>query len=142
MAQEVMKVPKYISNEKRADIIFHKQSGKENAVIAEFMRVCVRSVERVWSDFEKYGKSEAKVKNCGRKSSISLEQKIKIIEEIEQNSDITLNELIDKFELKITESGLSKYLKALGLSFKKRQPTQQTKTVQMSNKSVGSGWTT
>ena len=112
-------MPKYISNEKRKDIIFHKQSGKENAIIAEFMRVCVRSVERVWADFQRAGKSEAKVKNCGRKSSITPSQKAKIIEKIKKTPDVTLNELIEKFDLKITEGGLSKYLKKLDFSHKK-----------------------
>ena len=129
-------LPKYISNEKRADIIFHKQSGKENQVIAEFMRVCVRSVERVWADFERHGKSETKVHNCGRKSVITPNQKVKIIAEIKERPDITLNELIEKFSLKITEGGLSKYLKKLGFSFKKRRLILMRKTEKMSNKNA------
>jgi transposase len=129
-------MPKYISTEKRADIIFHKQSGKSNKLIAEFMRVCIRSVERVWADYEACGKSEANVQNCGRKSVITPEQKVKIISTIEEQPDITLNELIERFELAITEGGLSKYLKKLDYSFKKRQLIQQHKTGMMFKKNA------
>jgi transposase len=129
-------MPKYISNEKRNDIIFHKQNGKENPVIAEFMRVCVRTVERIWLDFQTTGKSETKVQNCGRKSVITAKQQGKIIAQIKEIPDITLLELIEKFTLPITEGGLSKYLKKLGYSFKKRQLILQRKTVRMSRKNV------
>jgi transposase len=132
----VINLPKYVSNEKRNDIIFHKQSGKENPVIAEFMRVCVRTVERVWSDFQATGKSETKVQNCGRKSVITAKQQGKIIAQIKETPDITLLELIEKFTLPITEGGLSKYLKKLGYSFKKRQLILQRKTARMSEKNA------
>lgn len=121
-------MPKYITNEKRADIIFHKQDGKGNETIAEFLRVSVRTVYRVWRDYKIQGKIEANIHNCGRKSVISDKQKEEILEEIKKTPDITLNELIEKYDLKITESGLSKYLKALGLSYKKRVPIQLSKT--------------
>ena len=132
----MINLPKYISNEKRNDIIFHKQSGKENRVIAEFMRVCVRTIERVWADFQATGKSEAKVKNCGRKSVITTNQKMKIIAQIKETPDITLFELIEKFTLPITAGGLSKYLKKPGYSFKKRQLILQHKTARISKKNA------
>ena len=132
-------MPKYITNEKRADIIFHKKNGKENKVIAEFMRVCVRTVERVWKDFQTNGKVKSNVHNCGRKSVITGEQNGKILEEIKKTPDITLNELIEKYDLKITEGGLSKYLKALGLTYKKRVLIQQSKTGLTCKKNVNNG---
>lgn len=100
------------------------------------MRVCVRSVERVWADFESHGKSETKVHNSGRKAMITPEQKEKIIAKIEEQPDVTLNELIEKFDLKITEGGLSKYLKKLDYSFKKRQLIRQRKTGKTSKRNA------
>ena len=132
-------MPKYISNEKRKDIIFHKENGKGNKVIAEFMCVCVRTVERVWKDFKAQGKVEANVHNCGRKSVITSEQNGKILEEIKNTPDITLNELIEKHDLKITEGGLSNYLKALGLTYKKRALIQQSKTEKTCKKNANNG---
>lgn len=128
-------MPKYISNEKRADIIFHKKKGKNNKEISEYMRVSIRTVGRIWKDYQSHGKTEANVHNCGRKSSITGEQKEIIFKEIENVPDITLNELIEKFELKITEGGLSKYLKKQGLTYKKRQHIQPNKTEKMFKKS-------
>ena len=133
-------MPKYISNEKRADIIFHKKSGKNNKEIAAYMRVCTRTIGRIWKDYQSLGKTEANVCNCGRKSSITEEQKDHIIKEIENVPDVTLNELIKKFELKITEGGLSKYLKKQGFTYKKRQHIQLNKTEKMFKKSEKVGW--
>lgn len=127
-------MPKYISNEKRADIIFHKKNGKNNKEIAGFMRVCTRTVGRIWKDYQSIGKTEANIHKCGRKSSITDEQKEEILKEIENVPDITLNELIEKFELKITGGGLSKYLKKQGLTYKKRQHIQPNKTEKMFKK--------
>ena len=132
-------MPAYITNEKRADIIFHKKNGKESKTVAEFMCVCVRSVERVWKDFQTEGKVEANVHNCGRKSVITSEQNVKILEEIKNTPDITLNELIEKYDLKITEGGLSKYLKALGLTYKKKVLIQRNKTELMYKKNASNG---
>ena len=132
-------MPKYITNEKRADIIFHKENGKDSKTIAEFMQVCIRTVDRVWRDYKTQGKVQANVNNCGRKSVITSEQNEKILEEIKNTPDITLNELIEKFDLKITEGGLSKYLKVLGLTFKKKVLIQQNKSEQTYKKNANNG---
>lgn len=132
-------MPIYISNEKRNDIIFHKQNGKNNHTIAEFMRVCVRTVERVWADFKINGKSESKVHNCGRKSVITFEQKDKIVQQINNTPDITLSELIEKLGLKITEAGLSKYLKKMDFTYKKRRLIQRNKIEKMCKKDGNNG---
>ena len=133
------KVPKYTANEKRMDIIFHKQNGKNNKEIAEFMRVCVRTVSRVWKDYQTQGKIGASVHNCGRKSAITAHQHKQIFEEIEKTPDITLNELIEKFNLTITEGGLSKYLKKNGMTYKKRVLIQPNRTEQMCRRNEENG---
>lgn len=66
-------MPKYISKEKRLDIIFHKQNGETDKVIAEYMRVSTRTVGRVWRAYREYGKIEANTRNCGRRSVINEE---------------------------------------------------------------------
>ena len=124
-------MPRYISVEKRKDIIFHKQNRKSSKEIAEFMRVTIRKVDQIWAEYRKTGKCELKIKNCGRKSVITSEQKEKIINQINSTPDITLNELIDMYGLNITEGGMSKYLKAMGYTFKKRQLILQNKTEKM-----------
>jgi transposase len=132
-------MPKVISKEKREDIISNKIEGKESSVIAEFLRVTTRAVDKIWKQFRESGNVETKIHNCGRKSVISAEQEVNIAKEIKETPDVTLLELIEKFSLQITESGLSKWLKKRGYSFKKRQLIQRSKTVLMSKKSEKNG---
>jgi transposase len=55
-----------------------------------------------------------------------------IVEKIKQHPDITLNELLEEFDLKISQAALCKRLKKLGLTFKKRHSTQVNKNKTMS----------
>jgi transposase len=50
---------------------------------------------------------------------ISSELECKVLNKIKEFPDITLLEIIETLELKITGSGLSKWLKKRGYSFKK-----------------------
>ena len=50
-----------------------------------------------------------------------------IVEKIKQQPDITLQELIEEFDLKISQVALCKRLIKLGLTFKKRRFIQVNK---------------
>jgi len=50
-----------------------------------------------------------------------------IVKKIKQQPDITLKELKEAFDLKISQAALCKRLKKLGLTFKKRHSTQVNK---------------
>ncbi|GHU48595.1 hypothetical protein FACS1894120_7010 [Clostridia bacterium] len=120
-----------ISKEKRELIIKHKQNKKTEADIAEWLEVSTRSVRRIWKLFITIGDISSNMGNSGRKSKISSEDTLKIITKIEEQPDITLLELIDEFSLDISESGLSKILKKLDFTFKKRLFIQKSKTEKM-----------
>lgn len=122
-------MPKPITNEEREKIIKHKLNGEKEIDIARWLFISKASVSSIWGEYQKTKNYKLKYENCGRKSSITLQESTKIIEKIKKTPDITLLELIDKFNLKISESGLSKWLKKRGYSFKKRQLIQQSKTV-------------
>jgi transposase len=81
---EVVKLPKYVSKEKREDIIFHSKNGESNAVIAKFLRISVRTVERILKAFSEETAFDIKVHNCGRKSVINPEIEAKIIAKIKK----------------------------------------------------------
>jgi transposase len=68
-----------------------------------------------------------KPKNSGRKPKITPQIMEKILLKIEKQPNITLNGLIDEFSLPVSEAALSKRLKKLGLTYKKRLSTQKTK---------------
>jgi len=127
-------MPKPITNEEREKIIKHKQNGEKEADIARWLFISKVAVSAIWGEYQKTKNYKLKYENCGRKSIITTEQAGKIVAKIKKTPDVTLLELIDKFDLNISESGLSKWLKKRGYSFKKRQLIQQSKTDLMYNK--------
>ena len=120
-------MPKPLSNEIREKIIEHKQNGVTEKTITEWLIISERSVLRICWLFRKTGKIEALPNNCGSKSVVSEEKMKKVIAEIEKYPDITLGELREKFELNLSIPALSKKLKKLGFTYKKRLYTQMLK---------------
>lgn len=127
-------MPKPITNEEREKIVKHKQNGEKETDIARWLFISKVAVSKIWGKYQKTKSCKLKYENCGRKSVITTEQAGKIIAKIKKTPDVTILELIDKYDLKISESGLSKWLKKREYSFKKRQFIQQNKTDLMCNK--------
>lgn len=119
-------MPKTTSRETREKIIFHRQNGKSEKEIAEWLRISQPTVSRIYNTFLETQSIDSKVQNCGRKPKVSCETLDKIIEKIHENCDITLLEIIDEFNLDISEGGLSKVLKKANMSFKKRLYIRKT----------------
>ncbi len=124
-------MPKTTSIEIREKIIFHRQNGKTEKEIAEWLRISQPTVSRIYNTFLKTQSLDSKVQNCGRKPKVNSETLDKIIDKIHENCDITLLEIIDEFELDISEGGLSKVLKKANISFKKRHYIRKTKKEKM-----------
>jgi transposase len=120
-----------ITKRDREIIVKHKQNKEKNENIAKWLFVSVSSITRIWKLFKETGDLEPKTGNAGRKPILSEEELQEIEKAIENQPDITLLEMIDKFNLDITESGLSKVLKKRGFSFKKRLSIQKNKKEQM-----------
>ena len=114
---------KPISNEKRADIVKHMQSGESKENVSIWLFITVRTVERVWKRYQETGKYES-LPNCGgRKPLITDVQMNQVIAKVKEAPDMTLLELIEEFNLPFTESALHKRLKKAGLTYKKRHYT-------------------
>lgn len=116
-----------ISNEIREKIVIHKQNKMRQSDIAKWLLISESTVTKVWSLFCRTGSWQPLPKNSGRKGLVSEEEMTKIINSIKERPDITINELIEKFDLKITESALCKRLIKAGLTYKKRHCTQTVK---------------
>jgi len=112
---------KAISSEKRAAIVKHMQSGEDKKDIAKWLLVHVRTVTRVWNKYQSTGSYEATPANSGRKPLVSEETMEQVVSKIKEIPDTTLQELIDEFDLGISQSALCKRLIRLGLTFKKRR---------------------
>jgi transposase len=109
-----------ISNEKRQIIIEAKKRGENEKTILNWIQNISRSsITKIYKQYQTTGTHQPKP-YPGSKSHLTKQQDKQIKDKIKQTPDITINELIEELHLDITESGLSKHLKAMGLSFKKR----------------------
>jgi len=122
---------KPISNDKREAIIKHKQAGESEANISKWLLIHVITVQRVWKKYVETGNYEPSPLNNGRKPKVSKETMDKVVLKIQEMPDMTLQELIDEFNLGISQAALCKRLIKLGLSFKKRHSIQTGKDGKM-----------
>jgi len=119
---------KPISNDKRELLIAAKQRGEKEEDIAKWLHISKGSVGTIWRLYRRTG-SYLPTAYTGRPSVIT-EEKIKEIQTaVDNEPDITLNELIDKLSLPIQKSQLSRLLISLEYSFKKRLLTRRSKSV-------------
>jgi transposase len=112
---------KPISDEKRADIVRHMEAGKSKGDIAEWLFVCIRTVTRVWNKFCATGSFAPDPQNSGMKPRVSEETMLRVEARVREVPDITLLELIEEFELPISQVALSKRLRKLGYTYKKKR---------------------
>jgi transposase len=124
-------MPRAITVEEREKIIKHKLNNENEVDIARWLFVSPSTVTKLWANYRKTGTLQTNYTNCGRNPKINETQIIQIKAEIQQTPDITLIELIEKLNLPITESGLSRLFKKLGLTYKKRLFMQTSKSDQM-----------
>jgi transposase len=113
-------MPMPISKEKRELIIYHKKKGAKNREISEWLQITERSVERILKLYREEKTIAPKPHNKGRKPAFCRKKMERIIEKIREVPDITLEELVEEFNLKISKSALSRKLKKEGLTLKKR----------------------
>lgn len=113
-----------ISKKDRESIILHKQNGEKDKEIAKWLCISVRSISRIWRQYGLTGNCDPKPKNSGRKALVTEEQMTNVAIKIKEMPDITLNDLIDEFELGISEAALCKRLCKLGYTLKKRLSIQ------------------
>jgi transposase len=124
-------VPMPLSKSTRETIIYHKNSGAKNSDIAKWLRITTRSVERISKLYREQNSIEPKPHNKGRKPAFEQDVMDKITSKITEQPDITLEELIEEFELKISKSALSRKLTKIDLTFKKRLYMQKNNNARM-----------
>ena len=117
----------------RAQIIAAKLRGEKIEIIKLWYGVSKRTINRIWSRYQETGNCLAKA-HKGRKSQITPEMEGHIRAEIAANNDITLEELIEKLNLPIKKSQLSRLLISWGLTFKKRHFTPKSSNEKTSRK--------
>ena len=107
----------------RKRIIAAKKSGKTNAEVAERFEVCERTVERYWRRFEEKGHCRVEQIGGHLKSRLAGHEEV-VASWIAAQPDLTLEELCERCQkelnVSLSLSGLWHRLKAMGLSYKKK----------------------
>jgi len=115
---------KPISNSERKKIIEARERGESYENIVKWFKISISTVFNVLRKYKETGSYEAKP-FPGKQSGFTNEMNAKIIAKIKETPDITQQDLIDELKLNITQPGLSKHLKKLGYTLKKRLSMQQ-----------------
>ena len=133
-------MPNPLSTETRELIIYHKKNGAKNIEIAKWLQITTRSVEKIWKLYKEQKTIEPKPHNKGRKPAFCDKKLEQITAKIKEQPDITLEELVEYFNLNISISALSRKLTKLDLTFKKRRFFQKSNCALMCNGCEESGW--
>ena len=113
-------MPAPLSAETREKIITHKIKREKERDIAKWLFVSESTVTKTWKQYKDSDSFESKLKTRGRKSAFGQDVMEKIIAKVNEKPDITLEELVEEFDLKISVSALCRKLKKLNLNRKKR----------------------
>ena len=127
-----------VSNDKRELIITAKQRGENEKTIIKWLNISRSTITKIYKRYQTTGNIQPKpYKDNNRKITPQMEEKIKTT--LKNKPDTTTTELINKLNLKISKSGLSKHLAKMNLSYKKRPPTLTGKNETMSSQLNKSG---
>jgi len=122
-------MPKPLSNDLRKRIIEAKLRGDTEDKIAAEKEVSKSTITKLWSLYRETGSYEARPNPNGRKPALSTVQLEQITQKINNQPDVTLQELIDEFELPVCVSALCRTINGkLGLRFKKNSARRRTKS--------------
>ena len=108
-----------ISQEKRELIVYHKGNGETNENISKWLQISQRSIRRIWKQYKETGNVDPKPRTQGRKPAFDEEVLNKVIEKIKEVPDITLEDMIEEFNLGVTPSSMCRKLIARGITYKK-----------------------
>ena len=104
----------------RKRIIEAKLRGDAEGLIAREKEVHKSTITKLWALYKETGSYEPRPNPNGRKPALSPQHLELISNKINEQSDITLQELIDEFELPVSVSALCRTVNSkLGLRFKK-----------------------
>ena len=112
-------MPMPLSQKVREDIVHHKKAGAKNADIIKWLRVSKNSVTRIWKQYNEEKSIAPRPHKRGRKPAFCEEKMEQIKAQIKEQPDITLEELVELFDLKISISAMSRKLTKADLTFKK-----------------------
>ena len=122
-------MPKPLSNDLRKRIIDAKLRGDTEDRIAQEKEVNKSTITKLWALYRETESYEARPNPNGRKPALSPQQLDLIANRINSQPDITLQELIDEFNLPVCVSALCRTVNnKLGFCFKKNAARRRTES--------------
>ena len=116
-----------LSNDLRKRIIDSKLRGDTEDEIAADKEVNKSTVTKLWALYRETGSYEPRPNPRGRKPALSPQQLEQISEKINEQPDITLQELIDKLSLPVCVSALCRTINnKLNFCLKKNSSFERT----------------
>jgi len=112
-------------------------NGETNANIAHWLRINEKTVRRISKLHQEHNSVDPMPHNKGRKPAFGQDVMDKIIATIKEQPDITLEELVEEFNLNISISALCRKLQKLNLNFKKDTIPERTTTRRCAKASTG-----
>lgn len=120
-------------------IISAYQAGKGTKEISAIFGRCESAVRRVRQNFRERGTADPLLHLRGRRGKLTDELKTQLSQFVKDHPDATLAEIKQHLKLDVSISTVDRWLKKLGLSFKKSRSTPASKTGPMSQRRGGSG---
>ena len=122
-------MPAPLSMDLRRRIVEDRKKGYTISRIAREKGVSESTIDKLLKKEKDTGNCEPRPLNNGRKSVLSPEMKKQVEARILEKPDITLDELIEEFELEICRSAMCRIVKKFGFTYKKNPSRQwQAKT--------------
>jgi transposase len=109
-------------------IISAYRAGKGTKEISAIFGRCESAVRRVRQDERERGTVEPLLHLRGRKGKLTGELKIRLSRFVTARPDATLNEIKEQLALDVSLSTVDRWLRKLGLSFKKSRSTRRNRT--------------
>jgi transposase len=126
-----------VSKERRYLISEAHKDGMSAKEMARVYRVPERTVRRLLEHEKKTGSMEANTKNCGRPPALSGEELELMRKIIEEQPDITLEEIKTLMQLTISLSAICRIIKnKLKFTYKKKRSTQANGTARKTRQNV------
>ena len=120
-------------------IISAYQAGKGTKEISAVFGRCESAVRRVRQDLRERGTADPLLHLRGRKGKLSEQTKTRLRQHVADHPDATLAEIKEQLELEVSLSTIDRWLKKLGLSFKKSRFTPPSRIVPTSPRRVRVG---
>ena len=103
-----------LSNKERKLLVEAYEKGYKSKELSEIFNISINSVNRIIRQKKRTGSCELKTHNSGRKSILTETDLKNICELIDEHLDITINEIIEKLNLKAVNETVRKAVVKIG----------------------------